>query len=34
MLEEYYVTRGWNNEGKPTEEKLLELGLEEASKKI
>ncbi len=28
MLDEYYRSRGWNNQGVPTEEKLKELGLE------
>ncbi len=27
MLDEYYATRGWNNNGVPTQTKLLELGL-------
>jgi len=27
MLGEYYQVRGWDEEGKPTEEKLEELGL-------
>jgi len=27
MLPEYYKLRGWTNEGVPTSEKLLELGL-------
>ncbi len=27
MLEEYYASRGWNNNGEPTDEKLQELGL-------
>jgi aldehyde:ferredoxin oxidoreductase len=32
MLDEYYRLRGWDPEtGWPTEEKLRELGLEEAS---
>ncbi len=28
MLDEYYRSRGWNNQGVPTEEKLKDLGLE------
>jgi aldehyde:ferredoxin oxidoreductase len=28
MLNEYYSVRGWNDEGIPTKEKLIELGLE------
>jgi aldehyde:ferredoxin oxidoreductase len=28
MLDEYYSLRGWNKEGQPTKEKLLELGIE------
>lgn len=31
-LQEYYVLRGWNKKGIPTEEKLKELGLENYSK--
>jgi len=27
-LEKYYLTRGWDQTGKPTKEKLIELGLE------
>lgn len=27
MLDEYYLIRGWDQEGRPTEEKLKELGL-------
>jgi aldehyde:ferredoxin oxidoreductase len=27
MLEEYYLLRGWDEKGIPTEEKLKELGL-------
>lgn len=30
MLDEYYAARGWTNEGVPTKEKLMELGLEDA----
>ena len=29
MLNEYYAVRGWSEEGIPTREKLIELGLEE-----
>jgi aldehyde:ferredoxin oxidoreductase len=29
MLNEYYSVRGWSEEGIPTREKLIELGLEE-----
>jgi len=29
MLSEYYVLRGWSEEGMPTAAKLKELGLEE-----
>jgi len=29
MLNEYYSWRGWSDEGIPTQEKLLQLGLEE-----
>jgi len=28
MLPEYYTLRGWDEEGKPTDEKLSELGME------
>jgi aldehyde:ferredoxin oxidoreductase len=31
MLDEYYSLRGWNNQGVPTKEKLVQLGLEEMS---
>jgi aldehyde:ferredoxin oxidoreductase len=27
MLEEYYKLRGWNEQGRPTEQKLTALGL-------
>lgn len=27
MLDEYYKLRGWDGEGRPTEEKLKQLGL-------
>jgi aldehyde:ferredoxin oxidoreductase len=29
MLNEYYSVRGWSEEGIPTREKLMELGLEQ-----
>ena len=29
MLNEYYAVRGWDSDGIPTREKLIELGLEE-----
>jgi aldehyde:ferredoxin oxidoreductase len=29
MLQEYYVLRGWDKDGKPTKERLEELGLRE-----
>ena len=29
MLEEYYAIKGWNGEGIPTNEKLVELDLDE-----
>ena len=29
MLNEYYATKGWSEEGIPTKEKLVELGLKE-----
>ncbi|MHA1582874.1 MAG: aldehyde ferredoxin oxidoreductase C-terminal domain-containing protein, partial [Candidatus Baldrarchaeia archaeon] len=32
MLDEYYEVRGWTIDGKPSKEKLLELGLEEEAK--
>jgi aldehyde:ferredoxin oxidoreductase len=28
LLEEYYMVRGWDEAGKPTEAKLRELGIE------
>ena len=31
MLPEYYTLRGWDKEGRPTNEKLTELGLEKAN---
>ena len=31
MIQEYYAFRGWDEEGVPTEEKLLELGLAQMS---
>jgi aldehyde:ferredoxin oxidoreductase len=34
MREEYYQARGWDENGIPTREKLLSLGLEEAAEKI
>ncbi len=34
MLDEYYAARGWNPEGRPTAEKLNQLGLEKLSKLI
>jgi len=33
-LMEYYKLRGWNNDGKPTAQKLVELGLVEAVKTL
>jgi len=27
LLDDYYAERGWDSEGRPTEEKLKELGL-------
>jgi len=32
MLDEYYALRGWDKEGKPSRNKLLELGLEDLVK--
>ncbi|RLB79114.1 MAG: aldehyde ferredoxin oxidoreductase, partial [Deltaproteobacteria bacterium] len=32
MLPEYYELRGWDNEGRPSEAKLMELGLLELAK--
>ncbi|WP_331445573.1 aldehyde ferredoxin oxidoreductase C-terminal domain-containing protein [Natranaerobius thermophilus] len=29
MLQEYYYHRGWDEEGRPTEEKLAQLGLKD-----
>jgi len=29
LLDEYYVLRGWDEQGRPTPEKLEELGLDE-----
>ncbi|MCD6240545.1 aldehyde ferredoxin oxidoreductase family protein [Candidatus Bathyarchaeota archaeon] len=34
MLDEYYEVRGWTIDGKPSKEKLLELGLEEEAKAL
>ena len=34
LLRSYYKLRGWNDRGWPTEEKLLELRLEEAAEKL
>ncbi len=34
MLKTYYRKRGWDENGLPTKEKLIELGLEEAAKKL
>jgi aldehyde:ferredoxin oxidoreductase len=34
MRKDYYEARGWNENGIPTREKLLSLGLEEAAEKI
>ncbi|MEM0452050.1 MAG: aldehyde ferredoxin oxidoreductase family protein [Nitrososphaerota archaeon] len=34
MLKTYYRKRGWDENGWPTKEKLIELGLEEAAKKL
>ncbi len=34
MLDEYYEARGWNSNGIPTREKLIELALEEIAEQI
>jgi len=35
LMDEYYVLRGWNNDtGRPTKEKLAELGLDDASREM
>ncbi len=34
MLDEYYAVRGWDEEGKPTEEKLKQLGLDQMPKLV
>jgi aldehyde:ferredoxin oxidoreductase len=35
MLNAYYEARGWDQEsGKPSKEKLIELGLEDVAKEI
>ena len=34
MLQLYYRKRGWDEEGRPTKEKLLQLGLKEAVEKL
>lgn len=34
MLKTYYRKRGWDESGRPTREKLIELGLVEAAKKL
>jgi len=34
MIEEYYETRGWDGEGRPTQKKANELGLEEEYEQI
>lgn len=34
LLKLYYRKRGWDEDGKPTKEKLMELGLEEAAEKL
>lgn len=34
MLNEYYLCRGWSEEGIPTKKKLVELGLEEIAKNL
>jgi aldehyde:ferredoxin oxidoreductase len=34
MLDEYYEVRGWNCDGKPTKQKLMELGLENAAETL
>jgi aldehyde:ferredoxin oxidoreductase len=34
MLDEYYQVRGWDEEGVPSTEKLMELGLEEIIKDV
>ena len=28
-LEEYYAFRGWDNDGRPTKKKLMDLGIED-----
>ena len=34
FLQDYYEERGWNQEGMPTKEKLMELGLEDVTGKL
>jgi aldehyde:ferredoxin oxidoreductase len=34
MLQRYYQKRGWDEEGRPTREKLNELGLTEAATRL
>ncbi|MEM2017422.1 MAG: aldehyde ferredoxin oxidoreductase C-terminal domain-containing protein, partial [Nitrososphaerota archaeon] len=34
MLKTYYRKRGWDDRGWPAKEKLIELGLEEAAKRL
>jgi aldehyde:ferredoxin oxidoreductase len=34
MLQTYYRKRGWDTEGRPTREKLNELGLTEAAARL
>jgi len=34
MLQTYYQKRGWDTEGRPTREKLNELGLAEAAARL
>lgn len=34
MLDRYYKLHGWDSEGKPTKEVLIELGLNDVAKKL
>lgn len=34
MLRAYYAVRGWDESGRPTREKLMKLGLEDAARKL
>jgi aldehyde:ferredoxin oxidoreductase len=34
MLDEYYELRGWNKDGVPTPEKLIELGLNDVADQL